>query len=185
MIGSGEGAENVTVDKGANRVVHSRRRVQVVPRPTTSPDNIKSRPLGVVPRLAGFEGSYPDGGQLAPVRRRFLSAPRPTAAAIGSPSRAAPRGRGRAGDGVGVRGRRGKPSGGCCGSCRQPLNPTRYRSDVGGQRPDRGRLFVPDAAGGALPWQGGRERRWLPAPGDLLTLGPDQRAQHAQATPTK
>lgn len=115
----------------------------------------------------------------------FLSAPRPTAAAIGSPSRAAPRGRGRAGDGVGVRGRRGKPSGGCCCGCRQPLDLMRYRSDVGGQRPDQGRLFIPDAAGGALPWQGGRERRWLPAPGDLLTLGPDQRAHRAQAAPTK
>lgn len=155
------------------------------PRQTTSPDNIKSWPLGVVPWSASFEGLYPDGGQLAPVRRRFLSAPRPTAAAIGSPSRAAPRGRGRAGDGVGVRGRRGKPSGGCCGSCRQPLDLTRYTNDVGGQRPDHGRLLVPDAAGGALPWQGGRERRRLPAPGDLWSVGPNRRAHHAPAAPTR
>lgn len=105
---------------------------------TTTPDNIKSWPLGVVPWSASFEGSYPDGGQLAPVRRRFLSAPRPTAAAIGSPSRAAPRGRGRAGDGVGLRGQRGKPSGGCFGSCRQPLDLMRYRNHVGGQRPHVG-----------------------------------------------
>ena len=159
--------------------------MQVVRGSPPHPDNIKSRPLGVVPWSAGFEGSYPGGGQVAPVRRRFLSTPRPTAAAIRSPSRAAPRGRGRAGDGVGVRGRRGKPSGGCCGSCRQPLNLMRYRSDVGGQRPDHGRLLVPDAAGGALPWRGARERRRLPAPGDQMTFGPFQRAHHAQATLTR